>query len=68
MRRLQGDLIAAFHYIMGAYKEDGERLFTRACSDRTKGNSFKMKESRCRLDMRKKFFYSEGGEALEQVA
>jgi len=26
-RRLQGDLIAAFLYLNGAYKEDGERLF-----------------------------------------
>ncbi|KAK4830171.1 hypothetical protein QYF61_008682 [Mycteria americana] len=27
-RRLRGDLIAAFQYINGAYKKDGERLFT----------------------------------------
>ncbi|KAK4810958.1 hypothetical protein QYF61_013366 [Mycteria americana] len=43
-RRLQGDLIAAFQYIKGAYKKDGERLFSRACSDRTRGNGFKLKE------------------------
>jgi len=35
-RRLQGDLIAAFQYFKGAYKKDGERFFTRACSDRTR--------------------------------
>ncbi|KAK4830773.1 hypothetical protein QYF61_013262 [Mycteria americana] len=29
-RRLQGHLIAAFHYIKRAYKKDGERLFTRS--------------------------------------
>ncbi|KAK4831280.1 hypothetical protein QYF61_016750 [Mycteria americana] len=55
-RRPQEDLIAAFQYLKGAYKKAGDRLFTRACSDRTRGNSFKLKEGRLRLDIRKKFF------------
>jgi len=55
-RRLRGDLIAAFQYLKGAYGKDGEGLFTRLCSDRTKGKSFKLKEGRFRLDIRKKFF------------
>ncbi|KAK4805564.1 hypothetical protein QYF61_022599 [Mycteria americana] len=53
-RRLRGDLIAAFRYLQGLYKQAGERLFTRACSDRTSGNSFKLKEGRFSLDIRKK--------------
>lgn len=28
-------------FIKGAYTRDGEMLFTRACSDRMRGNSFK---------------------------
>ncbi|GAB0208169.1 hypothetical protein GRJ2_003282600 [Grus japonensis] len=55
-RRLQGDLIAAFQYLKGAYRRAGEGLFVRECSDRTRGNGLKLKEGRFRLDIRKKFF------------
>jgi len=55
-RRLQGGLTAAFQYLKGAYKKDGDRLFSRCCCDRTRGNCFKLKEGRFRLDRRKKFF------------
>jgi len=55
-RRLWGHLIAAFQYLKGAYKKDGHRLFSRAWCDRTRGNGFKLKESRFRLDIKKKFF------------
>ncbi|KAK4816011.1 hypothetical protein QYF61_011001, partial [Mycteria americana] len=54
--RLRGDLTAAFQYLTGAYKKAGEGLFTRACSDRTRGNGFKLKEGRFTLDIRMKFF------------
>jgi len=55
-RRLQGDLIAAFQYLKGACKKDRERLFTKACSDRTRGKGFKLKECKFTLDKTKKFF------------
>ncbi|GAB0207574.1 mitochondrial enolase superfamily member 1 [Grus japonensis] len=35
-RRLWGDLIAAYQYLKGAYRKDGEGLFMRECSDRTR--------------------------------
>jgi len=46
----------AFQHLKGAYKKDGDKLFSRACCDRTRGNGIKLKEGRFRLDIRKKFF------------
>lgn len=40
-RRFQGDLIAAIQYLKGAYVKAEERLFRRACSDRTRKKWFK---------------------------
>jgi len=55
-RMLRGDLLAAFQYLKGAYRKEGEGLFTRVCSDRTRGNGCKLKEDKFRLDIGKKFF------------
>jgi len=51
-RRLRGDLMVP----EVAYKRAGEGLYTRPCSDRTRGDGFKLKEGRFRSDIRKKFF------------
>jgi len=54
--RLWGEVTVAFQYLKGAHKKDGDRLFSRACSNRTRANGFKLKDSRFRLDIRKEFF------------
>ena len=47
-RRLQGDVVVAFQYLKRANKHEGNQLFTRVDSDKTRGNSFKLKEGRFR--------------------
>ncbi|KAJ7409005.1 hypothetical protein WISP_116934 [Willisornis vidua] len=53
--KLQGGLIAAFQYLKGSYRKEGESLFVQANSDRTRSNGFKLKEDRFRLYARMKF-------------
>ena len=59
-RSLWGDLIAAFWYLKGAYKQERSQLFTRTDNGRTRGDGFKLKEGRFRLDVRGRFFTMRG--------
>ena len=43
-------------------------LLSRIRDERTKGNGFKLRDGKFSLDIKRKFFNSEGGEALEHVA
>lgn len=47
---------AAFQYSKEFYKKDEDKCFYRACCDGARGNGFKVKEGRFRLDRRKKLF------------
>ena len=58
----------AFQYLKESYKKEGDRLFSWVCCDRTRGNTFKLKEEILETGYKRKVFYSEDGEALEQVA
>ena len=62
---LQGDLIAACQCLKRCFKEEGGTLFDRGC-DKTRGNGFKLKEGRFRVDMRK-MSYHKSSEALEHA-
>jgi len=42
--------------LKGVYIQEGERLFTRGDSDRTRGNGFTLGQGRFRLDIRRKLF------------
>ena len=48
--RLRGDLIAAFPYVKGDYKQEGSQLFTRDDDGRKSGKCLKLMEERFKLD------------------
>ena len=50
-------MLRSFQYLKGGYEKEGGRLFNRVCQDRTRGDGFKLKEGRFRLDVRKTGFF-----------
>jgi len=55
-RRLWGNLLVAFQHQKGACEKEEERLFSSVCCDMTRGNGFRLKDWRFRLNIRKKSF------------
>ena len=55
-RKLWGDLLVAFQNLKEDYKHEGKQLFRQVDSDRTRGNGFKLKEGRFRLDAGEVFY------------
>ena len=47
---------ACLQYLNWGYNKEGDRHFSRVCCDKTRGNCFKLKEGRLRLDIREKVF------------
>lgn len=54
-RWLCRNFIAAFQDLMRAFKKDRDKLFCRACCNRTRTYGFKLKEAKLRLDIRKEY-------------
>jgi len=50
-RRMRGDLTVVFQYFKEACKQERNQCFTWMDSGRTRGNNFKLKEGRFRLDV-----------------
>jgi len=57
-------MAVTFQLLKGSYRKKWDRLFSRACGDRTRENGFKPKEGRFMLNIKKKSFIVR---VLEQI-
>jgi len=55
-RRLPGAITSTCQYLQGAYRKAGREALPENAVMRPRGKGFKLKESRFRLDIGKKFF------------
>ena len=51
-RKLRGDYISAYRYLVGRNQEDGAKLFSAVPSDRTRGNGHKQEHKRLHVNIR----------------
>ena len=56
-RRLWLDLRVTFQYLKGGCKKERDRLFSRVCCDRIRGDGLQISEGRFRLDIKEKVFW-----------
>ena len=47
---------STFHYLKRGFQKEGNMHFSRVCCGRRRGNGFKLKQGRFRLDIRKDVF------------
>lgn len=57
----------AFQYLKGAFEKDEDKLYSRACSNGTRGDSFKLKKRKMQSRYKEDIIYSKDGETLAQV-
>lgn len=55
-RIFQGNITAAFQYLKGTYRKNGQGLFIRKRCDRTRDDGFNLKRVPFRLGIREKLF------------
>lgn len=60
LEKVLGRLYCQLSVPEGSYRKDRDKFFNRACSNRTRGNGFKLKEDRFRLNIRKNYFTRRG--------